>query len=59
MWVLDDLIQNGLRVRVTKRQIGSMIGETKGRGKLGPAGKQSVSIKDIWLYPRVDTSGDN
>lgn len=27
------------------------MGETKGRGKLGPAGKQSVPIKDIWLYP--------
>ncbi|MFQ5917621.1 MAG: DUF4338 domain-containing protein [Candidatus Binatia bacterium] len=26
-------------------------GETKGRGKLGPAGKQSVPIKDLWLYP--------
>jgi len=25
--------------------------QTKGRGKLGPAGKQSVPIKDIWLYP--------
>jgi hypothetical protein len=24
--------------------------QTKGRGKLGPAGKQSVPIKDIWLY---------
>ena len=27
------------------------VGKTKGRGKLGPAGKQSVSIKDICLYP--------
>ena len=27
------------------------VGETKGRGKLGPAGKISVPIKDIWLYP--------
>jgi len=27
------------------------VGKTKGRGKLGPAGKQSVPIKDIWLYP--------
>ena len=27
------------------------VGQTKGRGKLGPAGKQSVPIKDIWLYP--------
>ncbi len=26
------------------------VGETKGRGKLGPCGKQSVPIKDIWLY---------
>jgi len=26
-------------------------GETKGRGKLGPSGKKSVPIKDIWLYP--------
>ena len=25
--------------------------KTKGRGKLGPAGKQSVPIKDLWLYP--------
>jgi hypothetical protein len=27
------------------------VGETKGRGKLGPAGIQSVPIKDLWLYP--------
>jgi hypothetical protein len=27
------------------------VGKTKGRGKLGPAGKQSVPIKDIWLNP--------
>jgi hypothetical protein len=27
------------------------VGHTKGRGKLGPAGKQSVPIKDLWLYP--------
>lgn len=27
------------------------VGKTKGRGKLGPSGKQSVSIKDIWLLP--------
>jgi hypothetical protein len=29
----------------------TFVGETKGRGKLGPAGKQSVPIKDMWLYP--------
>ena len=28
-----------------------LVGQTKGRGKLGPAGKISVSIKDLWLYP--------
>jgi hypothetical protein len=27
------------------------VGKTKGRGKLGPSGKQSVPIKDVWLYP--------
>lgn len=27
------------------------VGQTKGRGKLGPAGKISVPIKDVWLYP--------
>ena len=27
------------------------VGTTKGRGKLGPSGKQSVPIKDIWIYP--------
>ncbi len=27
------------------------LGQTKGRGKLGPAGKRSTSIKDLWLYP--------
>jgi len=27
------------------------LGETKGRGKLGPSGKISVPIKDIWVYP--------
>jgi len=27
------------------------VGQTKGRGKLGPPGVQSVPIKDIFLYP--------
>ena len=27
------------------------LGQTKGRGKLGPAGKLSVPIKDLWVYP--------
>lgn len=27
------------------------LGETKGRGKLGVAGKKSTSIKSIWVYP--------
>jgi len=27
------------------------LGQTKGRGKLGIAGKQSVPIKDLWVYP--------
>ena len=27
------------------------MGRTQGRGKLGPSGKRSVSIKDLWLYP--------
>lgn len=27
------------------------LGQTKGRGKLGPSGVQSVPIKDIWVYP--------
>ena len=27
------------------------VGKTKGRGKLGPSGKQSVPIKEILLYP--------
>jgi len=27
------------------------VGQTKGRGKLGPAGKISVPIKDVWVYP--------
>ena len=27
------------------------VGETRGRGKLGPPGKRSIPIKDIWLYP--------
>ncbi|MCG6870217.1 MAG: DUF4338 domain-containing protein, partial [Gammaproteobacteria bacterium] len=26
------------------------LGQTKGRGKLGPADKQSVPIKDLWVY---------
>lgn len=29
------------------------LGQTKGRGKLGPKGQQSVPIKDIWIYPVV------
>nr|MBF0223231.1 DUF4338 domain-containing protein [Desulfobulbaceae bacterium] len=28
-----------------------LCGKTKGRGKLGPAGKVSVPIKDVWVYP--------
>jgi hypothetical protein len=27
------------------------LGQTQGRGKLGPAGKQSVPIKDLWISP--------
>jgi len=27
------------------------LGQTKGRGKLGPARKISVPIKDLWIYP--------
>lgn len=27
------------------------VGETKGRGKLGPPGKISVPIKAVWVYP--------
>jgi hypothetical protein len=27
------------------------LGQTKGRGKLGPAGKRSVPIKDLWVCP--------
>jgi hypothetical protein len=27
------------------------LGQTQGRGKLGPARKQSVPIKDLWVYP--------
>ena len=27
------------------------VGKTQGRGKHGPSGKQSVPIKDVWLYP--------
>lgn len=30
------------------------LGQTKGRGKLGPAGKQCVPIKDLWVYPLDD-----
>ena len=29
------------------------VGQTKGRGKLGPTGVKSVPIKDIFLYPLV------
>jgi hypothetical protein len=29
------------------------VGQTKGRGKLGPPGKISVPIKDVWVYPLV------
>jgi hypothetical protein len=29
------------------------VGQTKGRGKLGPPGEISVPIKDIWVYPLV------
>ena len=29
------------------------VGQTQGRGKLGPSGKQSVPIKEVWLHPLV------
>ncbi len=29
------------------------VGQTKGRGKLGPPGKISVPIKEIWVYPLI------
>ncbi len=29
----------------------NQVGNTQGRGKLDPAGKQSAPIKSIWLYP--------
>lgn len=43
----------------TKRFLGTcykaanwqLCGKTKGRGKLGPAGKVSVPVKDVWVYP--------
>ena len=28
-----------------------LCGQTKGRGKLGPSGKISLPIKDVWVYP--------
>ncbi len=28
-----------------------LLGQTQGRGKLGPTGKISVPIKDVWVYP--------
>lgn len=31
------------------------LGETKGRGKLGVAGKKSTSIKSIWIFPLSKT----
>ncbi|MFW5910889.1 MAG: DUF4338 domain-containing protein [Thiohalospira sp.] len=27
------------------------LGQTQGRGKLGPSGKPTVPIKDLWVYP--------
>ncbi|WP_431065817.1 Druantia anti-phage system protein DruA [Methylotuvimicrobium sp.] len=27
------------------------LGQTQGRGKLGPAGKQNVPIKELWVFP--------
>jgi hypothetical protein len=32
--------------------------QTQGRGKLRPAGKQSVPIKDLWVYPLDTRSRD-
>jgi hypothetical protein len=29
------------------------VGQTKGRGKLGPPWKINVPIKDIWVYPLI------
>jgi len=31
------------------------LGPTQGRGKLGPSGRQSVPIKDLWVYPLLPT----
>jgi len=51
--VLLETFVDGTRFRGTCYQAANWmhVGQTKGRGKLGPSGKQSVSIKAIWLYP--------
>lgn len=51
--VLLETFVDGTRFRGTCYQAANWthVGQTKGRGKLGPSGKQSVPIKAIWLYP--------
>ena len=50
--LLETFVQrNRFRGTCYKAANWHLCGQTKGRGKLGQAGKISVPIKDVWLYP--------
>ena len=51
-WLLETLVETARFTGTCYRAANWIpVGQTQGRGKLGPSGKQSVPFKDVWLYP--------
>jgi hypothetical protein len=51
-WLLETFVETARSPGICYRAANWLpVGQTQGRGKLGPSGKQSVPIKDVWLYP--------
>lgn len=50
--LLETFVEQGRFVGTAYKVANWMyIGQAKGREKLGPSGKQSISVKGLWLYP--------
>ncbi len=50
--LMKTFVQKNLFVGICYKAVSFLnVGQTKGLGKLGPAGKNSVPFKDVWLYP--------
>jgi Domain of unknown function (DUF4338) len=51
-WLLETFVEQARFTGTCYRAANWLqVGQTQGRGKLGPSGQQSVPIKDVWLYP--------